>query len=71
MTLIIARRQVADFFSLTRPELNAIHQLLSPRKMAAQAFGPAVIVFNIGVNAGEVAGQASCTSLDGFDWKHQ
>jgi ATP adenylyltransferase len=56
-SLIIPKRHVADYFSLTQPELNAIHQLLASRKAAIQASDPSVCGFNVGVNAGEAAGQ--------------
>ena len=56
-TLVIPRRHVADFFSLTQPELNAVHQLLARRKQAIHASDHTVAGFNVGVNAGEVAGQ--------------
>lgn len=56
-TLIIPRRHVADFFSLTQPELNAVHQLLATRRSLLQATDSTVSGFNAGVNSGAVAGQ--------------
>jgi diadenosine tetraphosphate (Ap4A) HIT family hydrolase len=56
-TLIIPRRHVADSFALTQPELNAVHQLLAACQTKLQAEDPTVAGFNVGVNAGEAAGQ--------------
>jgi diadenosine tetraphosphate (Ap4A) HIT family hydrolase len=55
--LVIPRRHVPDYFSLTQPELNAIHQLLAIRKRAMASADSSVVGFNVGVNAGEAAGQ--------------
>ena len=56
-TLIITRRHVPDFFSLTPPEMNAVRQLLALRRAAILKADPRVTGFNVGVNAGEAAGQ--------------
>ncbi len=55
--LAIPRRHVADYFDLRQPERNAIQRLLEKRTSAAARALPEVAAFNIGVNAGEAAGQ--------------
>jgi len=55
-TLIVPRRHVADFFSLTEEEQIAIWSLLpGTRRALEDSHHPAA--FNIGVNAGLAAGQ--------------
>lgn len=56
-TLIIPHRHVVDFFGLTEPELNACNALLHQVRQEIMANDPTVEGFNIGMNAGEVAGQ--------------
>ena len=56
-TLIVPKRHVADYFSLEQPELNAINQLLKSRKQVLSDSDSTITGFNIGVNAGESAGQ--------------
>jgi diadenosine tetraphosphate (Ap4A) HIT family hydrolase len=56
-TLIIPKRHVADYFDLFQPELNAIQQLLQSRQKALTEADPTIEGFNVGVNAGQVAGQ--------------
>ena len=56
--LIISKRHVPDYFSLSRPELNACDRLLSHMKGVIQERDSTVIGFNIGINAGEAAGQS-------------
>lgn len=56
-TLIIPKRHVADFFDLHQPEKNALHSLLDEQKKKIQEADETVTAFNIGVNAGEEAGQ--------------
>ena len=56
-TLIIPKRHVADYFDLFQPELNAIQQLLLSRQKALKEADPSIEGFNVGVNAGQVAGQ--------------
>lgn len=56
--LAIPRRHVADYFDLHQPERNAIQRLLEDgrlRLLARQQ--PKVAGFNVGINAGEAAGQ--------------
>lgn len=56
-TLIIPFRHVTDFFGLTFDELRATQELILQVKDEITTVDPAVAGFNIGMNAGEVAGQ--------------
>ena len=56
-TLVIPRRHVASYFDLTQPELNAIQQLLQSQRERLLNRDPKITGFNIGINAGESAGQ--------------
>ncbi len=56
-TLIIPKRHVADFFDLYQPERNAIQSMLEQMKSQIEGLDASVTGFNIGVNAGEDAGQ--------------
>ena len=56
-TLVIPKRHVADYFDLHQPELNAINQLLQELKSDIVKEDDTVTGFNIGINAGESAGQ--------------
>lgn len=56
-TLIIPKRHVADYFDLYQPELNAIQELLRQRKEELQSADKTITGFNVGVNAGQSAGQ--------------
>ena len=56
-TLVIPRRHVADWFSLTREELVACNQLLHEVRALVLNDDPSIEGFNIGANVGEVAGQ--------------
>ena len=56
-TLVIPRRHVADYFELTQPELNSIQQLLQSQKKRLLDQDGKITGFNIGINAGESAGQ--------------
>lgn len=56
-TLVIPKRHVQGYFELSRPELNACHQLLEREKEAIEQADPSVEGFNVGVNDGEAAGQ--------------
>lgn len=56
-TLIIPKRHVADYFDLYQPEFNAIQELLRQRKEELQRADMTITGFNVGVNAGQSAGQ--------------
>ena len=56
-SLIIPRRHVPDYFGLTREELLACDELLRLVKSDLQKHDPSISGFNIGMNAGEAAGQ--------------
>lgn len=56
-TLIIPKRHVADYFDLYQPELNAIHSLLHSRRKSLLESDPTIRGFNVGINAGQSAGQ--------------
>ena len=55
--LIIPRRHVPDFFSLTEQEAVACNSLLKTVRELVLHEDQTVAGFNVGVNAGEVAGQ--------------
>ena len=56
-TLIIPKRHAVDYFELTKDELLACHELIHQLKESIIKEDPAVVAFNIGMNAGEAAGQ--------------
>jgi diadenosine tetraphosphate (Ap4A) HIT family hydrolase len=56
-TLIIPKRHAVDYFELTHDELIACHDLIHQFKDSIIREDPSVVAFNIGMNAGEVAGQ--------------
>ena len=56
-TLVIPKRHVETYFDLTEAEILACNRLLSGRREEILKSDPAVEAFNIGMNAGEVAGQ--------------
>ena len=56
-TLIIPKRHVSDYFDLYQPELNAIHSMLSARRQSLLESDPTITGFNVGINAGQSAGQ--------------
>ena len=56
-TLIIPERHVATYFDLTREEKLACDELISLLKEAVEGEDDTVQGFNIGMNAGECAGQ--------------
>ena len=56
-SLVIPRRHVPDYFGLQRDELEACRDLLHQLREDILKGDPSVEGFNIGVNAGEVAGQ--------------
>jgi diadenosine tetraphosphate (Ap4A) HIT family hydrolase/5-methylcytosine-specific restriction endonuclease McrA len=57
-TLIIPKRHVADYFDLHAPERNAIEALLRQQRDELSETDKNVSGFNIGINAGETAGQS-------------
>jgi len=56
-TLVIPKRHVSDYFDLHQPERNAIEQLLHSQREFIKSKDSTVTGFNVGVNAGESAGQ--------------
>ena len=56
-TLVIPRRHVLDYFSLSKEELIACDDLLRQIKEEIQVEDSAVDGFNIGMNSGASAGQ--------------
>ena len=57
-TLISPKRHIANYFDLYQPEINAIHQMMEKIKKEVEERDDSVTGFNIGVNAGEDAGQS-------------
>tara|TARA_R110002049_G_scaffold137350_2_gene297350 strand:+ start:31234 stop:32229 length:996 start_codon:yes stop_codon:yes gene_type:complete len=56
-TLVIPKRHVSDYFDLFQPELNAIRRMLDDLRSSIHGEDQAVTGFNVGVNAGQSAGQ--------------
>jgi len=56
-TLVIPKRHVSDYFELHQPERNAIERLLHSQRQAILQHDSSVTGFNVGVNAGQSAGQ--------------
>lgn len=56
-SLIIPRRHVQDYFGLTKEEREACYDLLLALRDSIQREDASVEGFNIGMNAGAVAGQ--------------
>lgn len=56
-TLIVPRRHARDYFELTQEELIACDNLIRQLRMDLVEEDPSIEGFNIGLNAGEVAGQ--------------
>lgn len=56
-TLIIPKRHAEDFFALTEEEILACNRLILDVRESILKQDPRVQGFNIGMNAGEVAGQ--------------
>jgi diadenosine tetraphosphate (Ap4A) HIT family hydrolase/5-methylcytosine-specific restriction endonuclease McrA len=56
-TLIIPKRHALDYFSLYQPEINAINQLIYSQNEKLNKLDKSIQGYNIGMNAGEVAGQ--------------
>jgi diadenosine tetraphosphate (Ap4A) HIT family hydrolase len=55
--LVISKRHIADYFSLTESEQMACNELLWRLRRKILAEDQSVSGFNIGINAGAVAGQ--------------
>jgi ATP adenylyltransferase len=56
-TLIVPKRHVADYFDLYQPERNAIEAMLHTQRQKILDQDPMVSGFNVGINAGQSAGQ--------------
>ena len=56
-TLIIPKRHVSDYFSLRQQEKDATQHLLETQKKKISDSDKTVTAFNVGINAGEDAGQ--------------
>ena len=56
-TLVIPKRHVDDYFGLLQEEVLACNELLQSIRQDIQSSDKSVMGFNIGMNAGEVAGQ--------------
>ena len=56
-TLIIPNRHVSNYFDLYKPEVNAIHDLMHCIREQLTEQDPSISGFNVGINAGESAGQ--------------
>lgn len=56
-SLVIPKRHVIDYFGLTEAELFACDDLVKQLRLEVMAGDPTVSGFNIGTNAGAVAGQ--------------
>ncbi len=56
-TLVIPKRHTPDYFSLYQPELNAANSLIASLRSDIMGSGQRVDGFNIGINAGNSAGQ--------------
>lgn len=55
--LVIPKRHVADYFELSKDELLACDALLKQLRLDILNTDDEVVAFNIGMNAGEAAGQ--------------
>lgn len=55
--LVIPKRHVVDFFGLTDEEFFACNEMLKSLRKSIMGRDPTVEGFNIGMNAGAVAGQ--------------
>jgi ATP adenylyltransferase len=56
-SLVIPKRHVATYFDLSRSEFNACDSLMKDQRKVIMSTDTAVEGFNIGMNAGDVAGQ--------------
>lgn len=57
-TLIIPRRHIADYFELTKEEVDAMHELILQQKERLLQLDKTITGFNIGINVGKDAGQS-------------
>ena len=57
-TLIISNRHVADFFDLTKNEMNDLDEILKSQKEELKKIDDDISGFNVGVNIGKDAGQS-------------
>ena len=57
-TLIITNRHVADFFDLTKNEMNDLDKILKNQKEELKKLDKEISGFNMGVNIGKDAGQS-------------
>ncbi len=57
-TLIIPKRHIADYFELTREEIDAVQELMYRQKERLQDTDSTISGFNIGINVGKDAGQS-------------
>lgn len=56
-SLVIPKRHFADFFDISKNELDAIHDLLKIRKKTLLENDKTITGFNLGINVGNDAGQ--------------
>jgi ATP adenylyltransferase len=56
-TLIVPFRHFSDFFNIAKVECDALFDLIRITKKKLQSYDGKISGFNIGVNAGEIAGQ--------------
>jgi diadenosine tetraphosphate (Ap4A) HIT family hydrolase len=56
-TLIVPRRHAKDYFELTQEEVVACYNLINQLRLDLMEEDSSIEGFNIGMNAGEVAGQ--------------
>ena len=57
-TLIIPHRHVSNFFDLHDDELNDLNKILKKQRQLLLSLDKEITAFNVGVNAGEDAGQS-------------
>ena len=56
-TLVIPKRHIEDYFGLSQDEVLACDALIRTLRDDLQGGDPRIVGFNIGMNAGEAAGQ--------------
>lgn len=57
-TLLLPKRHCIDYFSITKIEHDALFDLIRIRRNQLLSGDPSIEGFNIGINSGEIAGQA-------------